>query len=177
MMTKTLIVYTSRTGYTRRIAKALAKRLNADLEEIVPVQPREGPIGYAQSALEALLTLAPAIQAPRKDPARHDLVVIGSPVWFWRLSSPVRTWLMQTDLQSARVACFCTMGGSGAQRVFDAVAALTGKKPVATLALTDGEIDAGVDHRLDEFAQALNARSTVARARTSHRKTAARRAA
>jgi flavodoxin len=176
-MTKILIVYASRTGYTRGIAQALAKRLNADLEEIVSVQPREGPVGYAQSALEALLTLAPAIQPPRKNPASYDLVVIGSPVWFWRLSSPVRTWLMQTDLQHARVACFCTMGSSGAQRAFDIVAALTGKKPVATLALTDGEIDAGVDQRLDDFAQALKARSTVARQRTPQRKTATRRAA
>ena len=44
-MSKALIVYHSRTGYTRRVAQALARRLDADLEDIHIVQPLDGPLG------------------------------------------------------------------------------------------------------------------------------------
>lgn len=152
---KTLVVFFSRSGHTRRIAQALAQRLNAELEDLSVVQPREGPIGYAQSALEALAMMAPAIDPPLHDGSGHELVVIGSPVWCWSLASPVRSWLLRAQLQHARVAFFCTMGGSGAWRVFDAMSELAGQKPVATLALTEHEVEARQLSQLDEFALAL----------------------
>jgi hypothetical protein len=43
------------------------------------------------------------------------------------------------------VGFFCTMGGSGSERVFATMADLVGKAPQATLALTEKEV-AG-DHR------------------------------
>ncbi len=80
--------------------------------------------------------------------------MIGTPVWFWRLSSPVRSWLAQHRPQR-RVAFFCTMGGSGAQRVFATMAALLGKPPVATLALTEAQIARGCDEQLDAYVRSL----------------------
>ncbi|MGE5338535.1 MAG: flavodoxin family protein, partial [Gemmatimonadota bacterium] len=148
-MKTTLIVYHSRSGYTRRIAQALARRLDADLDEIRIVQPMRGPIGYALCALEAIASLTPALRPTRKNPAAYDLVVIGTPVWFWSLSSPVRSWLAQHGPLPRRVAFFCTMGGAGAPRVFATIAQLAGREPVATLALTDRQIDGGSDDRLD----------------------------
>lgn len=157
-MTRTLVVYHSQTGYTKRIAQALARRLDADLEAITPLQPRAGVLGYAQNALEAMAAMTPAIAPPQRDPAAYDLVVIGTPVWFWSLASPVRTWAVLSRLGAARVAFFCTMGGSGAGRVFDALEELAGRKPVATLALTDGQIDARRLEAIDGFVKALAGR-------------------
>jgi flavodoxin len=155
-MRKTLIVYHSRSGNTRRVAQALAQRLDADLDEIRIVQPLSGALGYAFCALEAIAGLTPALRPMKKDPAAYELVVIGTPVWFWSLSSPVRSWLERHRLQG-RVAFFCTMGGSGARRVFCAMAELAGREPVATLALTDREADAGGSDKLDAFVQQLRA--------------------
>ena len=152
---KTLVVFFSRSGRTRRIAKVLAERLHADLEEIGAVQSRDGLWGYAQSALEATAMLAPAIAAGRHDSRRYERLVIGTPVWCWSLASPVRTWLLQADLRHARVAFFCTMGGSGAWRVFETMAQLTGKPPAATLALTEHQVEAGASGALDAFVRAL----------------------
>jgi flavodoxin len=154
-MKRILIAYHSRTGYTRRIAQMLARRLDADLDEIKIVQPFAGPIGYALCALEAITALTPALRPSRKDPAAYDLVVIGTPVWFWSLASPVRSWLTQHHFKRGRVAFFCTMGGSGAKRVFSTMAALAGTQPVATLALIDKEVDAGAEGKLDAFVHAL----------------------
>ena len=158
-MNKILLVYHSRTGYTRRIAKLLARRLSADIEEIRVVQPVAGPIGYALCALEAIAGLTPALRPSRKDPAGYDAVVIGAPVWFWSLASPVHSWLSQHPLRRrVRVAFFCTMGGSGAKRVFSAMQALAGSAPVATMALTDAEIDSHDETKLDAFVQAVRTR-------------------
>ncbi len=162
-MPKTLIVYHSRTGYTRRVAQALARRLDADLEDIHIVQPLAGPLGYAMCAIEAIAGLAPALLPARRDAAGYDLVVVGTPVWFWSLSSPVRSWLESHPLQGRRFAFFCTMGGSGAACVFATMKQLAGGEPVATLALTDAEVGAMAEAKLDSFVSALRSGRRQAR--------------
>jgi flavodoxin len=152
-MTKTLIVYHSRTGYTRRIARHLADRLGADLDEIRIVQPMHGALGYAACAIEAMAGLAPALRPMRHMPTDYDLIIVGTPVWFWSLSSPVRSWLETFGSRGKRFAFFCTMGGSGASRVFAAMKELTGREPLATLALTDNEVDAAARSKFDAFVQ------------------------
>jgi flavodoxin len=170
-MRRTLIVFHSRSGNTRRIAQALARRLDADLDEIRIVQPLEGALGYTMCAIEAIACLAPALRPAGKDPAAYDLVVIGTPVWFWSLSSPVRSWLERHPLGKQRVAFFCTMGSSGASRAFATMQQLAGRKPVASLALTDREIDAGADDKIDALVSSLAAgreQSRPVRARVAH---------
>ena len=90
---KVLVVYYSRTGYTKRVAHSLARRLNADLDEI-GTDPRFGARGYLRCALESLLKLQTTIHTPQHDPAAYGLVLLGGPVWVWGLSSPLRSYLM-----------------------------------------------------------------------------------
>jgi flavodoxin len=155
-MKKTLIVYHSRTGHTRRVAEALAQRLDADLDEIRIVQPLDGIAGYVMCAIEAAAGLAPALRPGTRDPAAYELVVVGTPVWFWSLSSPVRSWLESHRL-TRRVAFFCTMGGSGSGRAFAMMTELAGKAPVATLAFTERQIDAPYETELDAFTRRVQA--------------------
>ena len=154
-MARILIVYYSRSGYTRRVARMLARRLGADIDEIKIVQPVRGPLGYALSAIEALAEISPAVEPARKSPTRYDCVVVGTPVWFWSLSSPVRAWLAKHRGRTGRFAFFCTMGGSGSGRVFAAMAKAAKTRPVATLALTDDEVDAHDTAKLDTFVEAV----------------------
>jgi flavodoxin len=154
-MLKTLVVFHSRTGNTRRVARVLASRLDADLDEIRIVQPMDGWPGYLMCAVEAVAGLAPALRPARRDPARYDLVVVGTPVWFWSLASPVRSWLERHPLRGRRFGFFCTMGGSGASCAFSTMSQLAGGDPVATLALTDREADAGAGEKLDAFVREL----------------------
>ncbi len=162
-MPKTLIVYHSRTGYTRRLAQALARRLEADLDDIQIVQPLAGLLGYVMCSIEAISGLAPALRPTRKRVATYDLVVVGTPVWFWSLSSPMRSWLETHRLQGKRFAFFCTMGGSGAACVFATMKQLAGGEPIATLALTDAEVDAGAEAKLNSFVGALRVTSRQAK--------------
>ena len=114
-MTKTLIVFHSRTGYTRRVARDLAGRLGADLDEIRIVQPMHGPLGYALCAIEAIAGLAPALRPAHRDAAAYDLVVVGTPVWFWSLASPVRSWLERFGRRGKRFAFFEDRLGSNGE--------------------------------------------------------------
>ena len=68
-MNRTLIVFHSRTGHTKRVAQALAQRLDADLDEIRIVQPLAGIAGYAMCAIEAVAGLAPALRPMQRNPA------------------------------------------------------------------------------------------------------------
>ncbi len=156
IMKKTLIVFHSRSGHTRQVAQALARRLDADLDEIHIVQPLDGVCGYAMCAIEAIAGLAPALRRMHQTAADYELVVIGTPVWFWSLASPVRSWLEAHPLKH-RIAFFCTMGGSGAERVFSTMAELAGREPVATLALLEKELDGPFERQLGAFAQRLQA--------------------
>jgi flavodoxin len=164
-MAKTLIAYHTRTAYTRRVAESVARRTGADLEEIAVTRDRSGPVGYARCAIEAAIEVTTSIQLPARDPSDYDLVVIGTPVWFWSLSSPVRTYVLEERRKFKRVAFFCTMGGSGAERVFADLAKLCGKTPVATLSVTDAEIDSGYLKKLEAFVHALKGAAPRAAAR------------
>ena len=141
--TKILVVFYSRSGTTRRIAEALSQALTCDLEEITEPKPRTGFLGYMRSLLEARRK-RPSVIAPIKhDVSSYDLVVVGTPVWAWSLSSPVRAYLMATTNQLPAVAFFCTLGGKGSESTFAQMTFILGKKPRAVCAITQGEVLAG----------------------------------
>ena len=155
-MNKILVVFYSRTGFTRRVAEQIAKRLQCDLCELREKRRREGALGYLRSIFEALTRREPELQEPGVDPSRYALVILGTPVWAGRVCSPMRAFLTRHRLGGAEVAVFCTLGGSGAEGVLSALALQAGKTPRAGLALTDSEIDTGATARkLDAFVEAL----------------------
>jgi menaquinone-dependent protoporphyrinogen IX oxidase len=155
---KTLVVFYSRSGTTRRIAEALSEALKCDLEEITEPKPRTGFLGYIRSLLEATRK-RPSIIAPKThDVSSYDLVVIGTPVWGWSLSSPVRAYLMATASQLPEVAFFCALGAKGSESTFAQMTAIVGKKPRAVCAITEREVLSGKHFdRLSAFEKALQA--------------------
>ena len=142
MKDRILLVFYSRSGYTRRIAAEIATACDCDVEELHDRVGRCGPLGYARSVLEAVTRFDTLLKPSQHDPARYGLVIVGTPIWFWNLSSPVRTWLRRHRAKLPRVAFFCTCGSSGERRALAEFEALCGSA-VASLALTDDEIATG----------------------------------
>ena len=126
---RVLVVYYSLTGHTKRVAEALAKALGADLEELHDRTDRAGILGYLRCGVEVALGAMAAIDRPRHDPARYDLVVVGGPVWSASVSTPVRTFLWLERERLPSLAFFATLGGMGAQRAFGQMAAFTSALP------------------------------------------------
>lgn len=133
---RVLVVFCSRDGHTRRVARDIAEDCRADCEEITERHARHGWLGNLRSAGEALLGIAPPIRPVRFDQAAYDLVVIGTPVWFWNVAGPVRSYVRAHRRQFRRVAFFCTYERSGQDKVLRDLQALCGRPPAVTLALT-----------------------------------------
>jgi flavodoxin len=139
-MNTALVVYYSRSGTTRAVARELAAALHADVEELHDRVDRAGTLGYLRTGAEQLLGTSTEIDLPRHDPARYDLVVIGSPVFVGAPCAAVRTYLWLERAHLPRTAFFVTFGGSWADRALRQMAALAGKEPAATLALRQREV-------------------------------------
>lgn len=155
-MMRILVAYYSRTGHTRRVAAAIASACGAEIEAIRDSRPRTGLLGWWRSGKEAWQGRPADILPIDKDPGEYDLVVIGTPVWAGRMSSPVRAYLTGQQARLKRVALFCTEGGSGGEKVLRQMAALCGHEPLATLVVTERELGSGaVDGKLAGFTRAL----------------------
>lgn len=135
-----LVVYYSRTGTTRKVAESLTTALRCDSEEILEAGSRSGMLGYVRSLIEARRQVPSRIAAVGKDPSGYDLIVVGTPVWAWSLSSPVRAFLLANRPRLRAVAFFCTLGGAGSDRTFGQMQELTGKPPIGCLAVTAREV-------------------------------------
>ena len=153
---KILIVYYSRTGATRRLAEALARALHADIEPIVDSKDRSGILGYLRSAAEVLQKHGAPIEPMRTDPRSYDLIVIGTPIWAWSVSSPVRSYLAANRGRLPDVAFVCTMGSRGGERAFEEMQAIAGKAHRASCAMTAREVASEVDgRRIAQFVERL----------------------
>lgn len=142
-MAKVLIVYYSRTGTTRKVAAELAAISGWDLERVIDTRPREGLLGYLRAGLDALLERHTRLAPTRADPARYDFVVVGTPVWNGSVSTPIRTWLAAYAGRLPPLAFFATEGGRGARRAFDKMGAIANVVPLATLELTQRDVERG----------------------------------
>ncbi len=160
-MAKILIVYYSKGGTTRNVAHRLARESNADLLVIRDMNERKGVMGYLCSVLEAVLHIAGRI---RVHPVRGgtDLVVIGTPIWAWNMSSPVRAYISERHGEFKRVAFFCTYGSSGSSKVLRDLETLSGVHPVATLAVREDEVKSGkVGYKISNFSTQLKVQDKI----------------
>ncbi len=151
-----LVVFYSRSGTTRTIAESLAAELKCDAEEIIATKSHAGFLGITRSLIEAMRQRPAQIAPASRSPASYDLVVIGTPVWAWSVSSPVRAYLAENASKLPQVAFFCTMGSRGDDGTFAQMQDLAGKAPRATVAFKMQDVVAGnFRPRLAEFVQAL----------------------
>ena len=151
-----LIVFYSRTGVTRTAAQRLAEAVPADLEEIHEEKDRAGILGWIGAGRDATLKRRTKILPPEKNPADYAVVAIGTPVWAFTLAPPARAYLDQMKLRLPKVAFFCTMGSSGADRTFRVMTELAAREPLATMALVEKAVRAGAcEAEIEAFAAAL----------------------
>lgn len=153
-----LVVYFSRRGHTRAMARWIAEQCGAETEEILDGTNRHGLLGYLRCLVEAVLCRPAPIQPSRHSPRDFDTVIIGTPVWAWHLASPVRAYLRRHRGRFRRVALFCCHRGWGAGVALDEAGRLCARAPVATVALCDREVAQG-RHRppLSRFVRSVRA--------------------
>jgi len=136
---KTLIVYYSRTGMTKKVALKLAGELGADIEELVDKNKRAGAVGYLMSGRDAMQKKLAVIEPLRYNPADYDLVIVGTPTWAYAMACAVRTYLTDHKGEIKQAAFFATHGSDGGSRAIKQMVELSGLKARAELVLTSKE--------------------------------------
>ena len=102
---KTLILYYSYGGNTRRVARMIQKEAGGDLAEIQTVQPYAGDYNAVvdQGQREVDSGFCPELKPLSVDLKDYDTVVLGSPVW-WYTFATNGGWLGHT-LKDFAKAC------------------------------------------------------------------------
>jgi len=155
---RSLVVYYSRSGTTKKAATAFSRVLGSDIEEIIDLKNRKGVIGWLSAGKDANLKKLTEIKKTKKDPSKYKLIVIGTPVWAFTLTPAIRTFIAKKCRKLRKVAFFCTNDGSPGN-TFKAMKELCGKSPVAALSLKRFEMHNGDYYeKIKKFALKLKKR-------------------
>ncbi len=130
----TLVLYYSFSGNTRLIAETVATELNADLEELKPIKPLNASgAGYVMWGLRQLVSQnKPPLLPLEHDPDAYDRIVIGTPVWSYTVTPPIRTFLDEHHFSEKKITLFCCHGGNYGKTLEDMRNALTGNAIIGT---------------------------------------------
>jgi len=131
---KTLVVYYSASGNTRRVAGYIADTLGADQFELVPAQPytsddlrwtnpdsrvsRE----HDDESLRNVELSANAVD----NWADYDTIFIGYPIWWGIAAWPVNEFIQNNDFTGKTVIPFCTSSSSGLGQSGELLAEMAG---------------------------------------------------
>jgi len=118
---KILIVYFSASGNTRFIAEKMAKSVDADLAELIPKKKMNtSGLGYLSWGVRQLVGKEDRELEPLQyDISEYDLIIVGTPVWTFTMTPPVRTFLKENNFGGKNIALFCCHGGDYAHTLDD----------------------------------------------------------
>lgn len=120
MSKKSLVLFYSWSGSTRKIAQVIAEKTGADLREIQPETPY--PAEYnavlSQAKREIDQKLYPALRPIDVDWNAYEVFYLGTPNWWSAAAPPLTAFLRGAALANKVIAPFCTHGGGGEGRIF-----------------------------------------------------------
>lgn len=118
---KILVVYYSAQNHTERVAKEVAKNLNADIFEIVPKDIyTEDDLDWTNNNSrvtkehddESLRNIE-LVSTKVDNWDSYDTVLIGYPIWWGIAAWPTNTFVENNDFAGKTVIPFCTSQSSG----------------------------------------------------------------
>ena len=113
--TKSVIVYFSQTGTTKKLAGILKQAVNADEIELklVNAYPSTYDSTIAMVGAQRESKQWPELSNAKLDLAKYDTVYLGYPIMFGNFAPPIYTVLDSNDLSGKVVVPFCTYGSGG----------------------------------------------------------------
>ena len=115
VVSKSLVVFYSKNGTTKKIAEIFQKSRNADVFEIALATPYPSTYDSTIAAVGAQRESKkwPELVNAKLDLAKYDTVYLGYPIMFGSFAPPVYTFLDSNDLSGKVVVPFCTYGSGG----------------------------------------------------------------
>jgi flavodoxin len=134
---KALVIYYSRSSVTKKVAQTISEQINADIEEIVDTEQRGGIIGFIKSGFQAVYDKLTKIQDIKSNLDDYDLVILGTPVWAGKPSTPATTFIKKYHTKIKNLAVFIThrSPNNNFQGAIDFIENAAGKKAVKALSV------------------------------------------
>ncbi|HEX2958175.1 MAG TPA: hypothetical protein VHO70_15180 [Chitinispirillaceae bacterium] len=150
---KTLVVYYSKTGTTKKLAEKLAAALKADTEILVDKKKRTGFIGWLLSGRDGIKKVPTMLNTVSKKAADYDVVLIGGPLWGFKSIAPAaRTYLMNNRDSIKKAGFFMTFAGTSCNDAFSDLKSVYGKNILGTLEIRQRDIDnTTTEQKVKEF--------------------------
>ena len=156
-MTKILVVFYSRSGNTKKVAKSVSDILKCDIEEIFDTKNRKGVFGFLSAGSDARNNRDIKIKEIKINPSLYDLVIIGTPVWAGNISAPIRTYISKNKDNFKKVAFFCTHLSPEVMKIFKDMETVCQKTPLSLLEVTSREVKKNqYIQKVEEFIENLN---------------------
>lgn len=115
-----------REGMLAQLKKDAEKEGNeaepvVDVIRIAPVKsyPDSGSSKFLWGGKSAVMKEKPALQPYQFDADRYDRIIIGTPVWAWTMSPPIRTFIDENrdQLKNRQIGIFVCSGGGGVKAI------------------------------------------------------------
>lgn len=115
-----LVLFSSRSGNTERMAQTIRSTLDCDMVEVVPGTPYDDDynsmLQRAQSEQAAIEQgNYPVISTKVDNLEEYDMIFIGYPIWYGHMATPMQAFLHNhaEELKGKQIALFASSGSSG----------------------------------------------------------------
>lgn len=110
---KTIVIYYGYGNHTKMIAERIKEKIGCEILEIQPKIPYstdyQTVVDETEDNLESRKT--PEIKDFDINLDEYDMVILGTPVWWYTITPPIRTFLTKYDLSGKTVIPFATNAG------------------------------------------------------------------
>lgn len=108
-----IVIFYTYTGHTKYMAEKIKEKLNCDILQIKPVKPYSKHydliVDEYQNNESAKET--PQIEKIKINLNHYDEIIIGTPVWWYTIAPPIRTFFTENNLSGKTIIPFATNAG------------------------------------------------------------------
>ncbi len=135
---KILVAYYSLGGNTKFIAETIAQEIGADILALKLKKEisSKGFMKYFWGGRQAIMKKEPELLPLDKDATQYDVIFIGTPIWAWTFTPPIRTFFSQVKLKGKKIALFTTSEGGAGKTFNNMKEKLSGNEFIGELDLT-----------------------------------------
>ncbi|MBI9032825.1 NAD(P)H-dependent oxidoreductase [bacterium] len=113
-MKKTVFIYFSYSGDNDKLAELFKQQLGCDILKLEPMtEYTHNSIKILfQGGSESIRKKSPELKSYHFNSADYEAIIIGTPVWAWTFSPPLRTFMLENEIKNKQIYLTCTHRGS-----------------------------------------------------------------